>query len=162
MEVESFADIEEEFIERVHSMVWCNFATVDAKLRPYSRILHPIWERSTGWILTHRGSHKSKQLSANPHASLAYVRGDVRKPVYVDCVAEWEEDRDEKRRIWDLVAATPPPLGHDPTADFVHPDHESFGLLRLTPWRIVLVTFPAPSLDAGQRVWRSSGASGSK
>jgi general stress protein 26 len=158
VEVERFADIEAEFIERVHSMVWCNFATVDGRLRPYSRILHPIWEGSTGWILTHRSSHKSTHLAANPHASLAYIRGDVQKPVYVDCVAEWEDAREEKRRIWALVAATPPPLGFDPTPDFVRPDHENFGLLRLTPWRIVLVTFPAPSLDAGQRVWRSRGA----
>ena len=156
MEVEKFADIESEFIERVHSMVWCNFATVDRKLRPYSRILHPIWEGSTGWILTHRGSHKSTHLAANPHASLAYIR-DVQKPVYADCVAEWEDDRDQKRRIWNLVASIPPPLGHDPTTDFVHPDHENFGLLRLTPWRIVLVTFPAPSLDAGYRTWRGTG-----
>jgi hypothetical protein len=44
-------------------------------------------------------SHKSKHLAANPHASLAYIRGDVQKPVYL--VAEWEDDRDEKRRIWD-------------------------------------------------------------
>src|SRR5262249_29425270 len=110
VEVEKFSDIEAEFIERVHSTVWCNFATVDRKGRPYSRILHPLWGGSTGWILTHRSSHKSKQLAANPHASLAYIRGDLQKPVDVDCVAEWEDGRAERRRIWDLVAATPPPL----------------------------------------------------
>ncbi len=61
MEVEQFAEIEMEFIDRVHSMVWCNVATVDRQQRPYSRILHPLWESSTGWVLTHRDSHKSKQ-----------------------------------------------------------------------------------------------------
>jgi general stress protein 26 len=162
MEVETFADIGREFVERVHSMFWCNFATADGKVRPYSRVLHPIWEGSTGWIPTHRHSHQSRHLDANPHASSAYIRGDVRKPVYVDRVAESEENRDEKRRIWDLVVATPPPLGHDPTADFVHPDYENFGLLRLSPWRIILATFPAPSPDAGHRIWRRRGPDRSK
>jgi len=27
--------------------------------------------------------------------------------------------------------------------------------LQLTPWRIALVTFPAPSHDEGQRIWRA-------
>jgi hypothetical protein len=36
----------------------------------------------------------------------------------------------------------------------VRPDHEKFGLLKLTPWRIALVTFPAESHDTGQRIWR--------
>ncbi len=37
---------------------------------------------------------------------------------------------------------------------FVSPDHENFGLLRLTPWRIALVSFPAESHYLGQRIWR--------
>ena len=44
MEVTNFAEIEAEFIERVHTMVWCSAATVDRQGRPRSRILHPIWE----------------------------------------------------------------------------------------------------------------------
>jgi hypothetical protein len=47
------------------------------QLTAHSRVLHPIWEGSTGWILTHRGSHKSKHLAANPHTSLAYVRSET-------------------------------------------------------------------------------------
>ena len=49
MNVASFADIKEEFNKRVSRIVWCTVATVDTKGRPRSRILHPIWERSTGW-----------------------------------------------------------------------------------------------------------------
>lgn len=154
VEVEQFSEIESEFLARVRADPQCNACTVDRKSRPYSRLLHPIWEDQTGWVLTHRNSHKSRHLDINPHVSLAYIRGHIQKPLYVDCVAEWTEELDEKRRVWELVSNTPEPVGFDPAPDFVDPSHANFGLLRLTPWRIVLVDFPAPSLDAGQRVWR--------
>jgi general stress protein 26 len=154
MRVQHFSEIEAEFIQRVHSMVWCNAATVDERGRPRSRILHPIWEGQVGWIGTHLNSHKSKHLAHNPYVSLAYIK-DVFKPVYVDCKAEWVDSLTEKRRIWDLFKNAPEPLGYDPALTFVAPDHENFGLLKLTPWRIDLVTFPAPSFEEGTRVWRS-------
>ena len=153
MEVPHFSEIEDEFIRRVHTMVWCNVATVDRLQRPRSRILHPIWEGGTGWIATHLNSYKRTHLIHNPYVSLAYIT-DIHKPVYVDCTAAWVEERDQKVRIWDLFKNTPPPLGYDPAIDFVRPDHEKFGLLKLTPWRIALVTFPAESHATGQRIWR--------
>ena len=58
MEVSSFAEIETEFIERVHHMVWCNVATIDTLDRPRSRILHPLWEGTVGWITTRRNQHQ--------------------------------------------------------------------------------------------------------
>ena len=154
MEIAHFSDIEAEFIQRVHTMVWCNAATVDHRQRPRSRILHPIWEGSTGWIATHRNSYKSKHLEHNPYISLAYIT-EVMKPVYVDCTALWVAELAEKERIWELFKNAPPPLGFDPAPDFVSPEHENFGLLKLTPWRIALVTFPAESHEAGQRIWHS-------
>jgi general stress protein 26 len=157
MEVKSFADIEAEFIQRVHTMVWCSAATIDSQQRPRSRILHPIWEGSTGWIATGRNSHKAAHLAKNSHMSLAYIT-DIWKPVYVDCTAEWVEDMAQKRRIWDLFKNTPPPLGYDPALTFAGGvEHESFGVLKLTPWRIDLVSFPAPSFEEGTRVWRAGG-----
>jgi hypothetical protein len=153
MEVMHFSEIEEEFIQRVHTMVWCNVATIDSQQRPRSRILHPIWEGSTGWIATHRNSYKSQHLGYNPYVSLAYIT-DIMKPVYADCTTVWIDDLAQKQRIWDLFKNTPPPLGFDPALDFVSPDHENFGLLKLTPWRIALVTFPAESHEVGQRIWR--------
>jgi general stress protein 26 len=152
VKVADFSVIEADFIERVHTMVWCNVATIDSKQRPRSRILHPIWEGSTGWIGTHRNSFQSRHLDRNPYVSLAYIT-DFMKPVYVDCVAEWVDDLAQKQRIWDLFKNTLPPLGYDPAVDFVSPDHDNFGLLRLTPWRIALVSFPAESHEKGQRVW---------
>jgi uncharacterized pyridoxamine 5'-phosphate oxidase family protein len=155
MKINHFSEIEAEFIQRVHTMVWCNVATVDSKGRPRSRILHPIWEGATGWIGTQRNSYKQRHLEQNPYVSLAYIT-DVMKPVYVDCKVAWVEDLAEKARIWDLFKHAPPPLGYDPAHDFIAPDHENFGLLKLTPWRIAIVTFPAPSHYEGQRIWRSS------
>ncbi len=154
MEVKDFAEIEAEFLKRVHAMVWCNAATVDRKGRPRSRILHPIWEGATGWICTHRNSYKRTQVGDNRYASLAYIT-DIMKPVYVDCTTAWIDDLREKQRVWDLFLNTPPPLGYDPAQDYVRSDHENFGLLKLTPWRIALVSFPAPSQAEGQRIWHS-------
>lgn len=153
MRVDNFSEIEAEFIRRVHTMVWCSVATIDSQGRPRSRILHPIWEGATGWIGTHPDSHKALHIEQNPYISLAYIT-DVMKPVYVDCKAAWIDDPDEKRRVWNLFASAPPPLGYDPAHDFVAPDSERFGVLKLTPWRIDLVSFPAPSFAEGTQVWR--------
>lgn len=152
MRVTHFSEIEAEFIQRVHTMVWCSAATVDGKGRPRSRILHPIWEGSTGWIGTDPNSHKARHLAQNPYISLAYI-ANVMNPVYADCAAEWIDDLSQKQRIWDMFRNAPEPLGYDPATTFVAPDHESFGLLKLTPWRIDLVSFPAPSFEEGTKVW---------
>ena len=44
------------FVTMAHSIVWCTAASVDAKGRPRSRVLHPYWEwdgkELTGWIAT--------------------------------------------------------------------------------------------------------------
>jgi uncharacterized pyridoxamine 5'-phosphate oxidase family protein len=153
MDIPDFADIEPEFLQRVRTMVWCSAATVDSRGRPRSRILHPIWEGSTGWIGTHRNSYKHKHLDHNPYMSLAYIT-EIMKPVYVDVETSWVDDLADKQRIWNLFADTPPPLGYDPAPDFISPDHANFGLLKLTPWRIAVVTFPAPSHQEGQKIWR--------
>ena len=111
--VSTFAEIEEEFIQRVHTVVWCSAATIDRRNRPRSRVLHPIWEGATGWITTRRNSPKIKHLAANPHMSLAYI-ADPFKPVYVECRAVWNDDLATRQRIWDLLKNTPEPLGFDP------------------------------------------------
>jgi hypothetical protein len=154
MQITNFSEIESEFIQRVHTMVWCSVATIDSQQRPRSRILHPIWEGATGWILTHPTSHKARHLAHSPYVSLAYIT-DVMKPVYADCTAAWIDDLDQKKRVWELFKTAPEPLGYDPAHDFITPDHEKCGLLKLTPWRIDLVSFPAPSFEEGTKVWRN-------
>jgi hypothetical protein len=70
MKVATFAEIADEFLERVNRIVWCNFATIDTKGRPRSRILHPLWEGEVGWITTRRGSPKARHLQEHPQFGL--------------------------------------------------------------------------------------------
>jgi uncharacterized pyridoxamine 5'-phosphate oxidase family protein len=154
VEVAAFSEIEDEFVKRVSRIVWCTVATVDAQGRPRTRILHPIWEGSTGWIATGRHSFKEKHIAANPFVSLSYW-DQQHEQVYADCRAEWEDSVSERKRLWDLYKNTPPPLGYDPGMIWRDgPEHESFGLLRLTPWRIEL--FGLKDMMAGANViWRA-------
>lgn len=147
--VESFAAIEDAFIARVHAAVWCNVATVDARGWPRSRVLHTLWESQTGWIATGRRSFKARQIARQPHVSLAYLK-DPFKPVYVDCLASWEDDPAVKRRVWELFGTTPPPLGYDLAQFFGAIDNPDYGLLRLAPWRVELA-----DLFGEARVWRA-------
>lgn len=149
VEVPEFADLAEEFAARTTKMVWCNVATIDAQGRPRSRVLHPIWEGSVGWITTDPRTLKARHLARAPYVSLAYV-ATPETPAYADCLAQWIDDLDQKRRIWDLIAATPPPLGFDPAPIYVSPDGPRFGLLKLTPWRIEVSTPPV-----GRQVWHT-------
>jgi general stress protein 26 len=148
MQAASFAEIEQEFLERVRRVVWCNVATIDRQNRPRSRILHPIWEGATGWITTDPRTLKAKHLEQNPFVSLAYV-AEIGKPVYVDCKAEWVDDLEQKQRIWDLVKNAPPPVGFDPAPIYERVDHPRFGVLKLTPWRIEVRDVPGE-----RRVWK--------
>lgn len=141
IEVTSFAEIETEFIRRVHTWVWCNLATLDSHNRPRSRIVHPIWEGATGWIGTRRHSPKAKHLAHSPYVSLAYI-ADLAKPVYINCIAEWADDLADKQHVWDMFLAAPPPLGYDPAPIFQSVDNPNFGLLKLTPWRVELADMP--------------------
>ena len=122
MDVQHFADIEAEFIERVHRVVWCNMAAVDRQGRPRSRIMHTIWEGATGWTATRRSSFKNRHLTDNPYVSLAHI-GNTTRPVYADCHAAWADDLATKQHVWNLFATTPGPLGYDPTPVFIAPDH---------------------------------------
>ena len=149
MEVATFAEIESMFMERIQKMVWCNLATVDTRNRPRSRIVHPLWEGTTGWVTTRHGLHKAKHLAHNPFVSLAYI-ADVADPVYVDCQTEWIEDLAQKQHVWQLCLDTAPPLGFDPAPIYERADHPNFALLKLIPWRIDLVSPPAK-----HTVWRA-------
>ena len=137
MRIYSFAEIEEEFITRVHSMVWCCAATLDTQNRLRSRILHPMWQGSTGWIATRRHSLKEKHLAHNPHMSLAYIT-DMAKPVYVDCTAAWADDMVSKQGVWEMFRTAAAPLGYDPGTIWESAGDADYGVLKLRPWRIEL------------------------
>ncbi|MFN8559548.1 MAG: pyridoxamine 5'-phosphate oxidase family protein, partial [Dehalococcoidia bacterium] len=152
----SFEQVAPDFTERVGRIVWCTAATVDPRGRPRTRILHPIWEGTTGWIGTGRHSPKEAHLAGNPHMSLTYW--DPRhEQIYVECVAAWEDDPSERRRIWELFRATPPPLGYDPAMIWTGgPNDPTFGVLKLTPWRIELSEMGPAGFS--RRVWRPAPA----
>lgn len=149
--VTSFADMEDEFLERVHGIVRCTAATVDTKGRPRSRIWHPIWEGKTGRIATNRNTLKTRHLARNPYLSLCYLdQGDPWRPVYVDCRVEWDDTAEGKRRTWEMYVRAPQPLGYDPARIWGGVENPEFGVLVLRPWRVELVDGPVES-----RVWRA-------
>jgi general stress protein 26 len=154
MNVTAFADIQEEFTKRVQRIVWCTVATVDTKGRPRSRILHPLWEGATGWIATGRHTLKEKHLQKNPYISLSYW-DQQHEQIYAECKAEWEDSPTEKRRIWELFKNTPPPLGYDPGLFWKGgPDDPTYGVLKLTPWRLELSSLNDLISGKPSRVWR--------
>jgi general stress protein 26 len=146
--IESVDDIRDEFLERVNRQVFANLATVDRQGRPRSRIVHVIWEDATGWITTNPTYPKAQHLAANPYVSLGYV-ADVAAPVYTECRAAWVDDLDEKRRVWEFIKATAPPLGFNPAPIYGAADDPRFGLIKLTPWRIQVCDAPAY-----HRIWQ--------
>ena len=153
-DVASFADIADEFNARVSRIVWCTVTTVDGKGRPRSRILHPVWDGSTGWIATGRHSFKAKHLAKNPYISASYW-DQQHQQVYAECRAEWEEDPAEKQRVWDLVKNAPPPVGYDPGMFWPGgPTSPEFGALKLTPWRIELWSLQDMIQGKPTEVWR--------
>jgi general stress protein 26 len=138
METTNFADIAAEFEARARKHVWCSVATVDRGGRPRSRVLHPVWQRATGWVTTRPDSFKAKHIASNPFLSCGYV--DAERPMYVDCLAEWVDNPETKQQAWDFIKSQPEPYGFDPGFIWPGPLHETFGLLMLTPWRIQLTT----------------------
>ncbi|HEY0604024.1 MAG TPA: pyridoxamine 5'-phosphate oxidase family protein [Herpetosiphonaceae bacterium] len=150
MQIEQFEDLQAEFLARVSQAVYCTMATVDHQNRPRLRVMHPIWEGPTGWVISWPQSYKAKHLAHNPSVSLAYMP-DKATPVYIDGIAEWMDSVEDKQRIWELHAATPAPLGFDPQPHYGTIDHPYYGALRITPWRIELANLYGEPL-----IWRQS------
>jgi len=153
MDVAGFADLSEKFSAITRRIVWCTVATVDARGRPRSRILHPVWEGATGWIATGRQSHKARHLAGNPFVSLTYWDPQHEQAI-IDCKAEWQDDLATRQRIWDLLGTTPEPVGYDPKLFWPGADDASFGVLKLTPWRLEVWSLGAMARGEPAQVWR--------
>ena len=154
MDVASFDEIKDEFNARVQRIVWCTVTTIDQKGRPRSRILHPIWEGSTGYIATGRTSFKAKHIEKHPFVSCTYW-DPQQQQVYAECKAEWADDPAEKQRIWDLYKAAPEPYGYDPALFWPGgPGDAGFGVLKLTPWRLEISAIADLMSGAPPKVWR--------
>ena len=111
--VASFADIESDFLAVAGRIVWATVTTIDADGRPFSRVLHPIWEGRTGWIATGRQTLKTKHLAGNPEVSVGYW-DQSHDSIMAQCRADWCDDAPTKQRVWNLFKDAPPPLGYDP------------------------------------------------
>lgn len=154
MQVASFDDIKDEFNARVSRIVWCSVTTVDPQGRPRARILHPMWEGTTGWICTGRHSFKERHLARNPYVSCSYW-DQQHQQVYAECKAEWEDDLATRKRIWDVFKSTPMPYGYDPAMFWPGgPQSDDFGLMKLTPWRIEVSSINDMAAGKPPLVWK--------
>jgi general stress protein 26 len=150
------------FVAVAHRIVWATVATVDRSGAPRTRILHPIWEwdgeRLVGWIATGPGTPKARDLANEPRVSLTYW--DPSQDVATaDCDTVWEHDAESKRAGWRRFIEGPAPVGYDPSIvpGWDSPDSDSFGILRLEPFR--LRVFPGTLLMQGigdLRTWSAA------
>jgi general stress protein 26 len=147
--VTTFAEIEHEFLHRIQTMVYCNLATVDDHRRPHSRVIHPIWEGPIGWLTTGPRTAKARQINANPYVSLAYIANPF-QPLYVECLATWQDDPATRQHVWHLYKTIPEPLGSDLKLTWGEVDNPAYAVLRLTPWRIELYDLPN---QQNRKVW---------
>jgi hypothetical protein len=141
-----------KFVEMAHRIVWCSVATVDARGRPRSRVLHPIWEwdgrRLVGWIATGPTPTKVAHLAASPWVSCNYW-APSQDTCVAECAAAWADDADTRAAVWSKFADGPEPVGYDPAMipGWDGPDSPAFSVLRLEPWRLRVL--PGPSLLDG-------------
>lgn len=156
-DVRNFSEISADFDALVRRIVWSTVTTVDRKGRPRSRILHPAWEGTTGWIMTGRHTLKEKHLAANPYVSCSYW-DPQHETAFVECRAEWADDLETRERIWSLFKSLPEPYGYDPAMFWPEgPASDAFGLLKLTPWRLELWSISEMANGKPPRVWRGEG-----
>ena len=130
------------FVAMAHKIVWCSVATVDAKGRPRSRVLHPIWEwdgeQLVGWIGTGPTPIKRAHLEASPYVSVNYW-GPSQDTCVAECRASWAFDDETCTATWERLKNGPEPVGYDPAIIpgwDGGPTSEAFAALRLEPWRL--------------------------
>jgi len=134
-------EIAPAFVKMAHEIVWCAAATVDAKGRPRSRVLHPIWQweqgKLTGWIATGPTPIKLAHLNASPHVSCNYW-APSHDTCVAECRAEWAFDDATRGMVWDLFANGPEPVGYDPAMipGWDNATSPTFAALKLEPWRL--------------------------
>jgi hypothetical protein len=137
----SLAVVAPAFVEMAHRIVWCSAATVDARGRPRSRILHPIWQWDgtdlIGWIGTRPTQTKLAHLKSSPYISLNYW-SPSQDTCVAECRASWAFDDDTRENVWNIFLNGPAPVGYNPAVvpDWNTPKSETFAVLRLEPWRL--------------------------
>jgi general stress protein 26 len=157
MKTRSFADIQDTFFEYVSDIRYSTMITVDSKGRPRARVLLPIWEavdeRLVGWLAAYKTPVKVAHLAGNPHTTFSYW-SPKQNAVFVDSVADWVDDPDVKRRVWDLYrrASSPRGVGYDPLNFWrAGPSDPQYHVLRVEPWRVQLVR----GSDLSSTIWHA-------
>lgn len=159
----SLAEIGPEFVDMANSIVWCTAATVDAKGRPWSRVLHPIWEleddQPLGWIATGATPIKRAHLEAHPYLSCNYWT-PAHDTCLAECHASWVEDAETKAAVWDKYVNGPEPVGYDPSMipGWENAASPGFSVLRLVPWRLRVMPAAAMLSGEGTLVWHDPAA----
>lgn len=150
------ARVAPEFVAMAHRIVWASVATVDTRLRPRTRILHPLWEWDagasslTGWVATGPTPLKVRHLAVHPHMSVNYweLSHDT---CLAECEAQWFFDDETRERVWNQFKDAPAPVGYDPAVIPPWKDgplSPAFAALKLTPWRLRVM--PGTLMTAGK------------
>jgi hypothetical protein len=133
----------------IDDIVYASLATVGPAPdhRPRSRIVHPVWDWGTdpvvGWVTTKPTPIKLRHLAANPHASFLYW-SPAHDVVTIDADVHQVDDDQERREIWERIAATGPPVGFDPTTLWPGgPTSPDYGVLLARPTRLTVRTAAA-------------------
>ena len=153
------------FVAMAHHIVWASVATVDARGRPRSRILHPFWQwdgtRLVGWVATSPTPAKRAHLAAHPFASASYW-APSQDTCTAECRAALVEDDATRAMVWELFANSPAPVGYDPAIipAWTSPTAPAFAVLRLEPWRLYVMPGSVMTSQTGLALrWRAETAS---
>ena len=157
-EVSRFEDIAADFTARVERIGFAIVATVDAGLRPRTRIMQPVWEadraRPVGWLITGRSSYKARHIQTNPFISIAYW-DDKHEMVFVEAKALIVDDPATKREVWDLFLAGNGDYGYDPHRFFPAGSTDpNYCCIQLEPSRIELASLADRAARRPVRIWR--------
>ncbi|WP_371784105.1 pyridoxamine 5'-phosphate oxidase family protein [Streptosporangium subroseum] len=158
-EMMSFTAIQDEFNAYIGDIVYATMTTVDKKGRPRARVLIPVWEivggRPVGWLATYKTPVKAAHLAGNPHTAFSYWT-PRQNAVSIDTVAEWIDDLEIKRHVWDLYRETSPAgAGYDLGRFWREgPADSGLHVLRLEPWRVQVIR----GTDLRSRIWKAEDA----
>lgn len=134
-------EIAPAFVEMAHRIVWATAATVDARDRPWTRVLHPLWtwdgDTLKGIVATSPLSPKRSHLEAHPFISFTYWHPSHDTCTAL-CHARWDLTDEGRRAGWEALATAPAPVGYDPAVipGWDEPTSSAFGILLLRPWRL--------------------------
>ncbi|WP_116952119.1 pyridoxamine 5'-phosphate oxidase family protein [Jiangella endophytica] len=153
----AFAELRPDAERILGSIVYATMTTVDQLHRPRSRVLIAVWEVADGaplgWLATFPTPVKVAHLAANPHATFSYWSA-AQDTVAFDTVATWVDDAETKRRVWRLYEqGSPRGVGYPPGRFWPSPEHASFGVLRLEPYRVQVLLGRDLAAGRPSRIW---------